>query len=230
MNRLKTNRLLSVGIALGVLSFFGASSALSEEKPRKIFIPPSRQKATSVKPKLPKAGTIAFGEEIPDWTARWELAKVLSYIKRYDESVSQYEKLLKEKPDLVEARLELARVMYWKGDAKGAMGVLEQIPGKNISGDTKILMGDLYMMQNNYQKAEQLYREYLQTHKDDYTVILKLAEMLSWEKQYDASLAEYRKILEALPDETQVRRRYAFVLVWAGKHEEAASELRKTLD
>ena len=59
---------------------------------------------------------------------------------------------------------------------------------------------------------------------------MKLAEMLSWQKKYDASLAEYRKILKALPDDTQVRRRYAFVLIWAGKHSEAASELKKTLN
>ncbi|RCK80451.1 MAG: hypothetical protein OZSIB_3197 [Candidatus Ozemobacter sibiricus] len=28
-----------------------------------------------------------FGDPIPDWQARWELAKVLSYTKAYDESI-----------------------------------------------------------------------------------------------------------------------------------------------
>ncbi|MBL6968109.1 MAG: tetratricopeptide repeat protein [Desulfobacteraceae bacterium] len=230
MKHFSAKRVLSAGILFGLFFFFGISPALSEEKAKKFFIPPSLQKGSPLKQKLIKPPSIKYGEEIPDWVARLELARVLSYVKQYDESVSEYEKLLKEKPDLVDAKLELAKVLFWKGDAKTAFHMLQQIPEKNITGDTRVLMADLYMTQQNYKKAEQLYRAHLETNRDDHAVRLKLAEMLSWEKEYDASLAEYRKILEALPDETQVRRRYAFVLIWSGKHAEAATELKKTLN
>lgn len=53
--------------------------------------------------------------------------------------------------------------------------------------------------------------------------------MLSWMKQYEASLAEYERILAARPDDIQVRRRYAQVLIWASRYDEAVRELRKTL-
>ena len=170
------------------------------------------------------------GDEIPDWVARWELARILSYVKQYDESISEYEKVLRKKPDLMEAKLELARVLFWKGDQKRALQVLEAVPPQAIEGDTTVLMADLFAAQKEYQKAEPLYREYLAHHPQDQAVRLKLAEMLSWEKKYEASLSEYRKILEVSPHDIQVRRRYAFVLIWAGKPEQAASELKKTLD
>ncbi|MBW1781106.1 MAG: tetratricopeptide repeat protein [Deltaproteobacteria bacterium] len=197
MKHSRVRRCICAGVLLSLtLLVSGTSPSFSEEKPKKFYIPPSMEKGSPVKHKLLKAPPLKPGEEIPDWLARWELAKVL----------------------------------FWKGDATSAMQMLEQVPEKNITGDATVLMGDLYMIQKNYKKAEQLYRTHLATHGDDHTVRLKLAEMLSWEKQYDASLAEYRKILEALPDETQVRRRYAFVLIWSGKNAEAAQELKKTLD
>ncbi len=225
MKNFKNKRLLSAFISLGVLFLFGTSSALSEENPPKFLIPPSIQKTPVSKPKRVKPG-----EEIPNWVARLELARVLSYAKRYDESITEYEKVLKEKPGLVEAKVEMAKVLFWKGDQKAAVRILERVPPKDMTGDTKVLMADLLVAQKNYAKAEPLYKAHLASHPEDQVVRLKLAEMLSWQKKYDASLSEYRKILKAVPDDIQVRRRYAFVLIWAGKHSEAASELQKTLD
>ena len=225
MKNFRIKRFLSTCISLGFFFIFGTSSAFSEENPKKFFVPPSIQETLVSKPKMVKPG-----EDIPDWVARWELARVLSYAKRYDESITEYGKVLKEKPDLVDAKVELAKVLFWKGDDRAAIKTLEEIPPKNITGDTKVLMADLFVTQKDYGKAEPLYRAHLDSHPEDQSTRLKLAEMLSWQKKYDASLSEYRKILKARPDDIQVRRRYAFVLIWAGKHSEAASELKKTLN
>ena len=229
MKNFKIKGLLSACISLGILFVFGTSPALAEKKPGKFLIPPSIKETAASKPDLSKVAPVKPGKEIPDWVARWELAKVLSYVKRYDESIAEYGKLLKEKPGLMEARVELAKVLFWKGDGKTAIQMLEQLPPKHITGETKVLMADLFVAQKDYAKAAPLYKAHLDSHPEDQAVRLKLADMLSWQKKYDASLAEYSKILKARPDDIQVRRRYAFVLIWAGKHSEAASELKKTL-
>jgi len=169
------------------------------------------------------------GQYIPDWQARWELARVLSYVKQYDESLREYKKLLQEKPNLYEAKIEMAYVLFYQGKREEALTILENIPNMHINDKTMVTMADLYTAQKQYQKAEPLYRVYLQKHPDDQKVRFKLAQMLSWQKKYDASIAEYRIILDRIPDDIQVRRHYAFVLIWAGKHAEAATELRKTL-
>ena len=67
------------------------------------------------------------GQEIPDWMARWELARVLSYAGRHEESVTEYRKLLKERPDLPKARIELAKVLFWQKKAGEALAVLEGV-------------------------------------------------------------------------------------------------------
>ena len=217
-------------ISLGLLLFFGAFSAHSRESNEKSPVQSPIKVTAPSKPNEMKAMPLKPGEEIPEWRARWELARVLSYVKRYDESIEQYRKLLKEKPGLTEAKLEMAKVSFWKGDQKAAVQILEQLPPKDITGETKVLMADLLVAQKNYARAEPLYKAHLKSHPEDQAVRLKLADMLSWQKKYDASLGEYRKILRAHPDDIQVRRRYAFVLIWAGQHAEAAKELNKSLD
>lgn len=212
------------------LLFFGSSAALSDEGKEKFSAP-----GPTLETAFPKSNRIEVipvkpGEEIPDWVARWELARVLSYAKLYDESINEYEKLLRKRPDLTEAKLELANVFFWKGNPDRAIRLLKQVPQKEMTEETKVLMADLLVAQKDYAEAEPLYKAYLNTHPEDQAVRLRLAEMLSWQKKYDASLNEYRKILKKRPDDMQVRRRYAFVLIWAGKHSEAASELKKTLD
>ncbi len=219
------------GVALvGVLLFPGNSMVASQEPEKKFFIPESLGGAAPSKEKPGPAIPIKQGEEVPDWVARWELARVLSYADKYDESIAEYLKLLKEKPDLSEARVELANVWFWKGNREKAIEILEKIPPKEVDEDSRLLMAEIYVAKKAYERAEPIYRAHLRKHPEDLRVRLKLAEMLSWVKKYDASLEEYQKILKKRPEDIQVRRRYAFVLIWAGRHEKAARELKKTLD
>ncbi|MBF0100455.1 MAG: tetratricopeptide repeat protein [Desulfobacterales bacterium] len=170
-----------------------------------------------------------LNEEIPDWKARWELAKVLSYLKRYKESIFEYEKLLKEKPDLIEAKCEMANVLFWNGEQDKAIAVFRQIPEEKLDDKSKLFIADAYVAQKNYDKAEPIYRSYLEKHPEDAKARLKLAEMLSWQKRYDESIAQYEMILKTVPNDIQIRRKYAFVLIWADKQTQAAEELKKTL-
>lgn len=230
MKKFAIKGILSACLSLFVVFLFENAPVFSQEKAKKFSIPGITRDTLSPTSGGVTVTEVKSGEEIPDWVARLELARVLSYVKRYDESIAEYEKVLKEKPDLAEAKVEMAKVLFWKGDQQAAVRILEQLPPKDITGDTKVLMADLLVAQKDYVKAEPLYKAYLESHPEDQAVRLKLAEMLSWQKKYDASLAEFRKILKARPDDIQVRRRYAFVLIWAGKHSEAAAELKKTLD
>jgi len=229
MKELIVRSVLSACVLMILFFIFAIFPAFSEEVGPKVPVPPVTAAGPSQAQQV-KPIQVEPGEEIPDWLARWELARVLSYVKRYDESIAEYQKVLKEKPGLMEARIEMAKVLFWKGDQTGASNILESVPAKDMTGDAKVLMADLFVAQKEYAKAGPLYRDYLESHPEDQAVRLKLADMLSWQKKYDASLAEYRKILKARPDDIQVRRRYAFVLIWAGKHADAAAELKKTLD
>jgi thioredoxin-like negative regulator of GroEL len=230
MKNARFESLLFAYVAVLVGLALDASPVFPEEAGARFPVPPVTEGILPAAPKELPVVPVKPGETIPDWVARWELARVLSYTRQYDESIRQYQRLVTEKPDLVEARVEMARVLSWKGDRNEALRVLEQVPQGDVTGDARVLMADLLVAQKDYAKAEPLYRAHLEGRPGDHDVRLKLADMLSWQKKYDASLAEFRKILKALPDDVQVRRRYAFVLIWAGRHSEAASELKQTLD
>lgn len=165
-----------------------------------------------------------------DIKTRLEYARVLSYTKKYDESIAEYQKVLKEDPNLTEAKIELAKVYYYQKNYPEALKSLSEVSGKDRTPDVELVMADIYMVEKDYPKAEEIYRRILDKvpGKKDF-IQLRLAEMLSWQKRYDDSLTIYRELIGSHPDDIQLRRKYAMVLLWAGHEEEAAAQLKSTL-
>lgn len=172
---------------------------------------------------------LPFGEPIPDWRARWELAQALSYLRRYDESLAEFRKVLAERPGDVAVRQDYGQVLLWAGRADEAYAELNAVPLEQLKPEGVLALADTLVARRDYERAEKIFAAQLQRVPDDQLTRLKLAEILSWTKRYDASLALYREILAARPDDIQVRRRYALVLLWAGRTDESAAELRRTL-
>ncbi len=185
----------------------------------------------AAKPELPAPAPApgALAGEIPDWQARLELARLLSYTGKYGESAAEYEKVLAVRPDDPAVSAELARVLFWSGKRDAAMARLDALPKEALDAQSRLLLADLLAADGQYDKAGTMYKELLAKAPDDLKIRLKLAELLSWKKEYPASLAEYERILSARPDDVQVRRKYALVLSWAGRNEEAIAQLKKTL-
>jgi thioredoxin-like negative regulator of GroEL len=170
-----------------------------------------------------------IGEDIPDWEARWELARLLSYTKRYDEALLQYQKVLQARPDLQKARIEMAQVYSWAGQSDRALEQLGQVGQDQLDQESRLALADIFIAAKQYLAAEALLSEHLEQHPADDQVRLKLAELLSWTKRYGESLDQYAQILAHRPDDVQVRRKYAYVLIWSGRREEAMVELRRSL-
>lgn len=172
---------------------------------------------------------LPFGDPIPDWRARWELAQALSYLKRYDESLAEFRKVLAERPGDVAVRQDYGQVLLWAGRVDEAYAELNAVPREQLKPEAAVALADTLVARKDYPGAERIFMAQLQRAPDDQLTRLKLAEILSWTKRYDESLALYREILTARPDDIQVRRRYALVLLWSGRSDEAAGELRRTL-
>lgn len=191
-----------------------------------------KEAKTSFADKLaPKPGSatskgLSLDEEIPDWQARWELARVLSYVQRYKESIAQYKRLLQEKPDLQKARLEMARVMYWSGHIDEAQKYLESVPVGDLKPEARLDLADIYVAQKKYPQAKKIYSQFLKNHPQNDAVRLKLARVLSWMSNYEDSLEHYKLLVQHKPEDIQLKRQYAQVLIWAGKYEQAIKELR----
>ena len=181
-------------------------------------------------PSSPPPAEMATGiTEIPEWQARLELARLLSYEKRYKESLAEYEKVLKAKPDMGAARMEMAKVLAWKGEPDKALSIFQGMEAKGLDDEARIALADIYVIRKEYSKAEPIYEDFLTKHPNDHSVRIRLADLLTWAKQYDRAIVQFEKILADRPDDIQVRRQYGRVLGWAGRREEAIANLRKTL-
>lgn len=183
----------------------------------------------SINPPGKKQAQIEQIEDIPDWKARLELAKLLTYAKRYPEAIQAYKKVLKEKPELMEAKIGMAKAYLWSGNNTEAMNLFESFPQKQLDDQARLAMADLYITMKAYANAETIFTDYLKTHPNDHKTRLKLAQVLSWMKRYDASISHYQLLIHALPDDREIKKKYAFVLIWAGKREQAIRELQNVL-
>lgn len=121
MRKIKYEYLLFVCVTVGLIFALIIPNGSSVNAQGKYSIPSSRRELPTSEGKVLAPIQEKTGEEIPDWIARWELAKVLSYLKRYDESIIEYKKLIKEKPDLSEAKIEMANVLVWQGKQNEAL-------------------------------------------------------------------------------------------------------------
>lgn len=215
-------------VAFLFLSVAGSVIAQPAESLLPILPQPEPPKSMPVVQRPPPR-PLPFGEPIPDWQARWELAQALSYLKRYDESLAEFRKVLTERPTDAAVRQNYGQVLLWAGRTEDAYTELNAVPPEQLSRAGELALADTLVARKDYERAEKIFATQLQRAPDDQLTRFKLAEILSWTKRYDASLALYREILAARPDDLQVRRRYALVLLWSGRSEEAAAELRRTL-
>jgi thioredoxin-like negative regulator of GroEL len=167
--------------------------------------------------------------EMSDTATRLELAKILSYDKKYSEAIDAYRQVLGTDPENFEAKIGLSEVLYWSGNIEAAAATLESVPEGKLDDKAKLMLADLLVAKKDYERAVGIFSAYLEQKTDDLVVRLKLADTQAWMKRYSDAIANYQLILKARPNDRQVRRKYGMVLSWAGQNEKAAEELRKSL-
>jgi thioredoxin-like negative regulator of GroEL len=168
--------------------------------------------------------------EMSDTATRLELAKILSYDKKYSEAIDAYRQVLGNEPENLEAKIGLSEVLYWSGNIEAAAAALEGIPEGKLDDKAKLMLGDLFVAKKNYEQAVGIFSAYLEKKPDDLGVRLKLADTQTWMRRYPDAIANYQLILKVRPNDRQLRRKYGMVLSWAGQNEKAAEELRKSLN
>ncbi len=170
-----------------------------------------------------------FGEEVQDWQVRMELARVLSYQKKYAESIQEYRRILAEQPTNEVIKLELAQVLAYDDKKEEALKLLQEVSVDKLDDKNKLAAADILASTNRFDSAEKIYQDYLKKQPGDLKVRLKYAQLLSWAKKYTDSIKEFRSLVRERPDDVQLRRKYALVLIWAGEPDKARELLEKTL-
>ncbi|MDP1881112.1 MAG: tetratricopeptide repeat protein [Parachlamydiaceae bacterium] len=163
------------------------------------------------------------------WNAKLEHAMMLSYQHHYEDAEQEFRFMLKQDPESITVKENLAFILFYQKKDQEALNLLEQIPTNKRNWKMNLLLADIYLSLKDYNKAEILYIDYLQNFPQDQTVQLKLAKLFAWQKKYEQSVEIFQKLLSENPQNLQLRRHYALVLMWMGNFKDSALEMQKTL-
>ena len=176
----------------------------------------------------PQEQTCKKGRNIEKWEIRWELARTLSYAGKTEEAELEYEKLIKEKDELIEPKIEILNLYLQQNKRDKADIVINSIPISKLDYASRIEIARFYQNRKNFKKAEEIYKECLGT-KEDLSARQNLADLYVLEGKLDKALSVYEFLLKKRPKDKFLIRKYAFVLLKEKKYKEAEKALKRSL-
>jgi tetratricopeptide (TPR) repeat protein len=150
---------------------------------------------------------------IPLWKVHWEKARQLVLQKKYPEALQDFRQALFLKPNLDEARLELAQVLVtmerWGEAIIELDAVVEHQPlNQKVQKD----LADLLSQKKEFRRAIERYQWLLQKDPDNLQLRLSLASNYYQINELEKALIEWRQVLIRDPQQVEARTHLAEVL------------------
>jgi tetratricopeptide (TPR) repeat protein len=150
---------------------------------------------------------------VPLWKIHWEKARNLVLQKKYAEAVLDFQQALTLKPNLDEARLELAQVLVtlerWGEAIVELEAVAEHQPlNEKVQKD----LADLLSRKKEYRRANERYQWLLQKDPDNLQIRLSLASNYYQINELEKALIEWRQVLIRDPQHVEARTHLSEVL------------------
>ena len=121
-------------------------------------------------------------------------------------AISIYRKLLEEEPNNTEYLLSLSGLYHSLDDYENAMICIDKIEKLNgISESTSFQKRNLYMQENNFNKAVDVMIELSETYPQEEKYCSMIAEMYMQQKQTEKALPWYEKVLEINPNNPYIQ-------------------------
>lgn len=172
---------------------------------------------------------------------RTELAELYSLSGHTAEGISEAEDVLKKDPDYPDAHRLLSRIYYHNLDTgQGGSGVAKESLAKAIvhlealmrvdpsDTDSILLLGHLYRVNNQPQKAEEAFRKVLQTDPDSKVGLANLSEIYIQDGDFDQAIETLSKIPEGDMD-SQLSGMLAYAYSQTQQYDKAIDIYQKVL-
>ncbi len=151
--------------------------------------------------------------KVPLWKIHWEKARQSVLLKKYPEAVLDFQKALALKPNLDEARLELAQVLVTQERWGEAVTELEAVAEHQpLNQKVQKDLADLLSRKKEFRRAIERYQWLLQRDPDNLQIRLSLASDYFQINELEKALIEWRQVLIRDPQHVEARTHLAEVL------------------
>jgi tetratricopeptide (TPR) repeat protein len=157
-----------------------------------------------------------------DLVALHRLALAAAWAERYEESLLLFDRLLGLEPEHVEARIDRARTLAWRGDTAGALEALREVLSREPANPEALqAFAQVASWRGAHGLALETYGRILDLQPGDRQASIGQARAFALATRLDESIAAYRAILEARPDDREALLGLAQAYAWARRHDEA---------
>ena len=133
--------------------------------------------------------------------ARWGQATTLHHLGRIQEALTAYEKLVEDFPKAPRFVFEHGLVLLHAGQTLAGVKKIDEAMGKSDQFDTYLpKLGDIYFLNQHYQKALASYEKFLDKFKADYQTWTRKGNCLFKMGHFNQAAESYRKALRLKPD------------------------------
>ena len=142
-----------------------------------------------------------------------ELEKMISKIAAIDSTSNEYQRIVQDQRELkkeiskrkLDAQIEEGRILASNRNYKQAIKIFNDCLSKNESGsDLKTELADLYILNNQKEKAVSIYKNLLADNYD-YAVKKKLAKLYLWSGDSTLALQEFIELHSSKPDDIETK-------------------------
>lgn len=146
-------------------------------------------------------------QEKKDFLIELELARVLSWDKRYDESLAEYQHLLDKYPENVTVLTEMAKIYDYMGNHAAAqehytkaMKINEEILKANPNDvDAHLSLARIYNATGHLAEAEEQYKQLIKLQPNNIQLLLDYGQTLAQQGKEDLALQLYQAIFSEMP-------------------------------
>lgn len=161
--------------------------------------------------------------------ARVALADILSWLKEYDDSISEYEKALAIKPDDLEIKEKLAKVYTWKKDYQKAEDLYKDILKENPQNlDAHASLSQILIWSKRYTEAIG-YIKLALSKKEDLKLRFLYGQALLFSGRSQEAQEALKDVIAQDPENIEAKTYLADALSYNKKFDEAISLYKEAL-
>ena len=166
-----------------------------------------------------------------DVEIRLLLARVYSWMERYDDALPIYERLLTERPDDRDLYLEMMRTKVYSGRSNEVIEELRAKLSKDPGDiDARLALAQAYDIRNDLDLAEKEFRTVLKKEPSNSLAHLGLGDVYRQQEEYDKAVVEYREVLQMNPNSPESYYGLGVIDRKHGNYERAISMQKKVLE